>query len=463
MKKAGLSSRWNLIVALVCAGIFAVMAAWAQDGGVQEKKIPIDKVPPAARAAILEAVGDGRIVDVGEITENGRLVRYEVECIRAGREVDIIVTADGKLLGLQDEDNTDESQPAAIEVVAGKLTPKAAALIHEKWPEAAVLEIDVETVDGVDLHKVTLIKGGKELEIEIAPDGTLVSTQTDVDQGDLPSQVRSAMSKVIAEGTLIGIEKEVILATVEKGRVVPLAAEFVMYEAKFSRDGAVHEATLASDGSPARKPGPWRTDFDLEKKNLVTVGRNPYVILKPGRKIHLADDEEYLVITVLDETREVDGVQTRIVEERESKEGKLVEISRNFFAIDKTTNDVYYFGEDVDIYDEDGKIIGHGGAWLSGVDGARFGLIMPGKPMVGDRYYQEFAPDVAMDRAEVVQLNATLKSPMKTFAGCLYVRESSDLEDGYSHKWYASGVGMIGDDDLRIVKIEEPGPGSGGQ
>jgi len=43
-------------------------------------------------------------------------------------------------------------------------------------------------------------------------------------------------------------------------------------------------------------------------------------------------------------------------------------------AIDKRTNDVYYFGEVVDIY-KDRKVVDHEGGWLSG---AKFGMMMPG-------------------------------------------------------------------------------------
>jgi hypothetical protein len=43
--------------------------------------------------------------------------------------------------------------------------------------------------------------------------------------------------------------------------------------------------------------------------------------------------EAELTITVLNETREVKGTETRVIEERETFGGELVEISRNFFAI----------------------------------------------------------------------------------------------------------------------------------
>ena len=79
-------------------------------------------------------------------------------------------------------------------------------------------------------------------------------------------------------------------------------------------------------------------------------------------------------------------------------------MSRNYFAISRRTNSVYYFGEDVDIY-KAGKVVSHEGSWISGLGGAHFGLFMPGTPLLHGRYYQELAPRVAMDRAELVSMS----------------------------------------------------------
>ena len=125
----------------------------------------------------------------------------------------------------------------------------------------------------------------------------------------------------------------------------------------------------------------------------------------------------------------VDGVETRIVEEREEKDGQLTEVSRNYFAIDKTTKDVYYFGEDVDMY-KDGKVVNHDGSWLAGVNDAKFGMMMPGKPKVGDKFYQELSPKVAMDRCEIVALDGEIETPLETFKYCLCMKETSELESG---------------------------------
>jgi hypothetical protein len=201
----------------------------------------------------------------------------------------------------------------------------------------------------------------------------------------------------------------------------------------------------------------WRASFPVDKADLVDHGRNPYFVLEPGYRLDLQNGPERLVVTVLDKTRVVDGVKTRVVEERETKGGQLVEISRNYFAISKRTGDVYYFGEEVDMY-KNGKVTSHGGAWLAGINGARFGLMVPGKPAVGDRYQQEEAPRIAMDRAEVVAVTETFQTPAGTFKNCLRTREMSGLEGGSEEKLYAPGVGLIKDAELVLVRIEKAKP-----
>jgi hypothetical protein len=196
--------------------------------------------------------------------------------------------------------------------------------------------------------------------------------------------------------------------------------------------------------------------FKVDKGALLDRGSNTYMILEPGYKLTLQDGKDTLTITVLDETKVVDGVQTRVVEERETKGRKLAEVSRNYFAFDKATGDIYYFGEDVDVYDTDGKVKNHEGSWLSGVNDAKFGLMMPGKPKVGDRYQQEVAPGVAMDRAEAISLTEKVKVPAGTFKDCLKTRESSSLEKGVEEKLFAPGAGLLKDGGFKLAKIEKP-------
>lgn len=214
-------------------------------------------------------------------------------------------------------------------------------------------------------------------------------------------------------------------------------------------------AAVGAGPVPASQKPPrpdWVDTFAVDKKDFVSTGSNTFFRLEPGYTLVLEKGQVRLVITVLDETRLVDGVETRVVEERESKAGRLLEVSRNFFAYNTADRGVYYFGETVDIH-KDGKVVGHEGAWESGKKGARFGLMIPGRPEPKARYYQEVAPGVAMDRAAIASVGETLKTPAGEFKDCLKTIETTPLEPfARESKIYAPGVGLVKDGSLLLVE-----------
>lgn len=195
------------------------------------------------------------------------------------------------------------------------------------------------------------------------------------------------------------------------------------------------------------------TSFMTENCTFTSTGRTIFSILEPGYQLVLAGEEDgevELVITVLNETRVVDGIETRVVEERETVDGELVEVSRNFFAICEETSNVFYFGEEVDDY-EDGEIVSHDGEWLAGEDNATAGIIMPGTVLLGARYFQEVAPGVAMDRAEIMEDDEELETPAGTFENVVVIRETTPLEpDAIEFKYHVAGIGLIQDANLKL-------------
>ncbi len=200
---------------------------------------------------------------------------------------------------------------------------------------------------------------------------------------------------------------------------------------------------------------PFTDSFMTDSCMFSSTGYNSYFILEPGWQLVLEgvedEDTARLVITVLDETKIINGVETRIVEENESENGVTVEISRNYFAFCKQTSSVFYFGEEVDIY-ESGKVVSHSGAWITEGNN-KAGIVIPGECLLGARYYQEIAPGVAMDRAEIISLSETYKTPAGTFTGCLKTEETSGLNPKEKeHKHYAPGIGLIQDENLLLVK-----------
>jgi hypothetical protein len=205
------------------------------------------------------------------------------------------------------------------------------------------------------------------------------------------------------------------------------------------------------------------SSFRIQDCRFRAHGTNPHFILEPERQLVYEGEEEELFVTVLQQTRRITlpiggeprTIRAAVVEEREFEEGEIKEISRNFFAICEKTGDVYYFGEDVDIYEE-GEIVSHDGAWLAGRDGAKPGIVMPGTFLLGSRYYQEVAPGIAEDRAEHVAEGLAVETGAGDFSDCVEVTETSPLEPGAeSTKLYCPGVGMVADNDLTLSEIGE--------
>ena len=208
----------------------------------------------------------------------------------------------------------------------------------------------------------------------------------------------------------------------------------------------------SSPGALARE---WKEEFRLADRRLTHTGESPYFILVPGFRLVLESRTEKLTITVLDETKEINGIVTRVVEEREEKKWRLHEVSRNFFTMDAQTGDVFYFGEEVDVY-KDGRVRRHPGAWRAYDERNRPGLMVPGRPEVGMRYYQELAPGVAMDRAEVISVSTTFATSSGEFKNCLKTRESSKIKPFLffgpkDDKIYAPGIGLVKDGKAKLT------------
>jgi len=181
---------------------------------------------------------------------------------------------------------------------------------------------------------------------------------------------------------------------------------------------------------------------------------NTYFRLDIGYRISLEGEEEgediLVNITVQNRTVEVAGVECREITEEEYEGGELVEISYNWFALCNETLDVVYFGE-LSVEYEDGKIVGYGGSWSANKTGNLPGIIMPGTVRVGDRYWQEYAPEEALDRGEIVAKGKTFDTPLGVYYDCVITEDTNALEPlSVEYKAHAPGVGIIADETLVI-------------
>jgi hypothetical protein len=284
--------------------------------------------------------------------------------------------------------------------------------------------------------------GEVKVTIEQTPPAVQQTIRNELVGADLEDIAREQrQGKTIYETDIIrnGRKWEVIVG--EDGQIISKKEE-----------GPAEERGAATMGSGAATQGGWREIFEVIKADLAPTGSNQWLAMRPGRVLELRNGTDSLTVSILHDTVTVDGVRVGVLEERETKGGRLAEVSRNFFATDRNTDDVYYFGEEVDNY-KGGGIVDHDSAWRAGEKGARFGLMIPGQPKVGDKFYQEFAPKIAMDRVEIVSTDDTVRTPAGTFEHCLHLKETTPLEGDVSHKWYAPGIGIVKDDDFELAQI----------
>jgi hypothetical protein len=187
---------------------------------------------------------------------------------------------------------------------------------------------------------------------------------------------------------------------------------------------------------------------------------------------------------MLTNTEEVDGYDTRVMEEREWVEGEITEVSRNFLNQCPNTQDVYYWGEDVCIeadsedaveepeYDhinceefEDGEIDAGdltwgAGAWRAGIDGAEPGILFPGGAfLLGARYFQEVAEN-AQDWATNEEMGLTADNPAGgEFEDCVLVLDRNLLEDPKGkeadEKVYCPDIGIVQDEDMELTSCKD--------
>jgi hypothetical protein len=198
---------------------------------------------------------------------------------------------------------------------------------------------------------------------------------------------------------------------------------------------------------------------DINPANFVhpITNPNPFFPLVPGTTFTYTGEKDGVSNTNVTEVTcdilVIEGVTTTVVHDQAlDASGNVKEDTFDYYAQDKDGN-VWYFGEDT-IELATGSTEG---TWRAGVDDADPGLIMEANSKVGDRYYQEFAPKVAVDQAKVISLNGSAGS----FDNLLVTKETSQLDPGVvENKYYASGIGFIlaetvkgGDERTELVSI----------
>lgn len=176
-------------------------------------------------------------------------------------------------------------------------------------------------------------------------------------------------------------------------------------------DDSQTSQTLSKDYNPTINPDDFTTKIT-----------NKYFSVSPGKKLvyeaQTPEGMEKIEITIEKETKNISGFETLIYHDRVYLDGVIVEDTKDYLAQQKSTGDVWYFGEEVDNYDK-GKFKDHNGTFLHGTDGAKAGIWLKAEQKVGDSYRQEYYKGSAEDMLDVVAVDQTVKTKKATYTGCV--------------------------------------------
>ena len=213
------------------------------------------------------------------------------------------------------------------------------------------------------------------------------------------------------------------------------------------------EKTSAEDATRPAALQATHRDFDAANFTDPTRVDNPWNPLVPGTEYVYEGESDrgrgrrphQVIFTVTDLTKVIDGVRTVVLWDQDINDGVMLEGELAFHAQDDDGN-VWNMGEYPEEY-EDGRLEGAPDTWLSGLAGARAGIMMRGEPRVGtSSYLQGWAPEIEFsDRARVFRSGLRDCVPLRCFSDVLVTDETNPLEpnDGHQRKFYARGVGNI--------------------
>ena len=339
---------------------------------------------------------------------------------------------------LRDQGTGTDSAATAFNSVPNAVQNSVNGLLH-----GAVATSFITEYTGADtVYEVEWTADGINRSAVVNPSGTITEETQEIDFASLPLDVTHAVHARYRSGKITGAALRTTNGV--SGYEVIVTNSRVTHEMLLSETGQILEDEVVQH---VNQPNRFRA--------FTASGATAFSNLNPGSVLVLEGPDkdgnpERLVITVLDAVKFVDGVETRVVEERAFINGELIEVAKNYFAADKKTGNVYYFGEEVDNYDN-GRIKDHHGSWQSGISGAKFGLLVPGAPRVGFSYVEENAPGIAQDRGHIDSTTESVSTEAGNFTGVIKVRETSPLDTTLDFKYYAKGIGLVQSNQLKLV------------
>ena len=151
---------------LMVPGVVLILMVVLNGCAMLSKEVKLEDVPSAAQAVIQSHTSGGTIEEITCEKEESKLF-YKVKYKKDGREFELQIDDDGKFLEIEESMKMENLPPAVQETVKAESAG------------GKIKELVLETEKGKTFYEVEFEKDGKEYEVKIAEDGTVLERETE--------------------------------------------------------------------------------------------------------------------------------------------------------------------------------------------------------------------------------------------------------------------------------------------
>lgn len=217
-----------------------------------ETKVSLADLPEAVAGVITAKAGGRKILEIEKeetlaaprlVKLESPLVFYEAKAIKHLWYRKLKVRPDGTIVGKS------KGKSSALPAAAAEALKKA-------FPDATFDKIDREREGRARLHEVKLRHPGREIEVKLAPDGTVVEVETKVGVADLPEAAAEVIREFARFAIMLRLEKKEVFA---RTAPVRLPKPSVVYEAEIRKSlWRKREIEVAPDGKVVKDTDGWK-------------------------------------------------------------------------------------------------------------------------------------------------------------------------------------------------------------
>ena len=131
-----------------------------------------------------------RVDDVDVIKREGTEEIYSVELEKGNEEIELIFSANGKLLEVIIDEDDDDDDDDHSEHIVPEIPASIEKYINDNYPNAKILDRDTDD-DGVE---VDIYFNNKKIELTFTAAGKWISTETEYENGDAPEFAKAAIA-----------------------------------------------------------------------------------------------------------------------------------------------------------------------------------------------------------------------------------------------------------------------------